>query len=72
MINYISKIRIFVCFTLFVYLQVFSAYGQDAFKWRTLYPSPELLVKQPGDEQFNHFVSLVKSTDNKTILGYLP
>ncbi|MFO7620296.1 MAG: DUF4038 domain-containing protein [Bacteroidales bacterium] len=42
------------------------------FEWWTLYPSPELLVKQPGDEQFNHFVSLVKSIDNKTILGYLP
>lgn len=42
------------------------------FEWWNLFPSPELLVKQPGDEQFNHFVSLVKSIDNKTILGYLP
>lgn len=42
------------------------------FEWWNLFPSPELIVKQPGDEQFNHFVSLVKSIDNKTILGYLP
>jgi hypothetical protein len=42
------------------------------FEWWTLYPSPELLVKQPGDEQFNHFVSLVKSVDNSTIIAYLP
>lgn len=34
MISYISKIRIFVCFTLFVFLPVFSAYSQDAFKWQ--------------------------------------
>jgi hypothetical protein len=31
-----------------------------------------LLVKQPGDEQFNHFVSVVRSLDNKTILAYIP
>jgi hypothetical protein len=30
------------------------------------------LIIQPGDDKFNSFVSLVKSIDNKTILGYLP
>lgn len=42
------------------------------FEWWNLYPAQELLVDQPGDEAFNHFVSLVKSPDNKTILAYLP
>jgi len=42
------------------------------FEWWNLYPSQELLVHQPGNEVFNHFVSVVKSVDNKTILAYLP
>ena len=42
------------------------------FEWWNLYPASELLVEQPGDSVFNHFVSLVKSSDNKTILAYLP
>ncbi len=42
------------------------------FEWWNLFPAPELLVKQPGDEQFNHFVSVVRSLDNKTILAYIP
>ena len=42
------------------------------FEWWNLYPAQELLVNQPGDSTFNHFVSVVKSPDNKTILAYLP
>jgi hypothetical protein len=42
------------------------------FEWWNLYPDGELLIDQPGDSVFNHFVSLVKSPDNKTILAYLP
>ena len=42
------------------------------FKWWTLYPANELLTTQPGDDKFDSFVSMVKSIDNKTILGYLP
>jgi hypothetical protein len=42
------------------------------FNWWTLYPANELLTRQPGDEKFNSFVSLVKSVDNSTILGYMP
>lgn len=42
------------------------------FEWWDLYPAQELLISQPGDLQFNHFVSLVKTVDNKTILGYIP
>jgi len=42
------------------------------FAWWDLYPAPELLVKQPGDSVFNHFVSVMKMLNNKTIIGYMP
>jgi hypothetical protein len=42
------------------------------FDWWDFYPANELLILQPGDTQFNHFVSLVKTVDNSVILGYLP
>ncbi len=42
------------------------------FEWWKLYPAQELLVSQPGDKLFNHFVSVLKSVDNNTILAYLP
>jgi len=42
------------------------------FEWWNLYPAQELLRYQPGDEQFNHFVSIVKTADNTVILSYLP
>ena len=42
------------------------------FDWWNLFPDQDLLINQPGDKSFNHFVSVVKSTDNKTILAYLP
>ena len=42
------------------------------FAWWDFYPAQELLVEQPGDEVYNHFVSVSKTTDNKTILAYVP
>jgi len=42
------------------------------FAWWTFYPAQELLVEQPGDKVYNHFVSVTKTTDNKTILAYIP
>jgi hypothetical protein len=42
------------------------------FAWWTFYPAQDLLVNQPGDKTYNHFVSIVKTADNKTILAYLP
>jgi hypothetical protein len=42
------------------------------FEWWNFYPAQELLINQPGDEKYNHFVSLVKTVDNKIILGYIP
>jgi len=42
------------------------------FAWWDFYPAQELLVEQPGDNVYNHFVSVSKTTDNKTILAYVP
>ena len=42
------------------------------FAWWDFYPAQELLVEQPGDKVYNHFVSVTKTTDNKTILAYVP
>ena len=42
------------------------------FAWWDFYPAQELLVEQPGDVVYNHFVSVTKTTDNKTILVYVP
>ncbi len=42
------------------------------FEWWKFYPAQELLIEQPGDEKYNHFVSVMKTADNKTILAYLP
>ncbi len=42
------------------------------FAWWDFYPAQELLVNQPGDKIYNHFVSVTKTTDNKTILAYIP
>ncbi len=42
------------------------------FAWWNFYPAQELLSEQPGNKVFNEFVSVVKTTDNNTILVYLP
>lgn len=42
------------------------------FRWWELYPAQEILMTQPGLKKFNHFVSVVKSLDNKTIMAYVP
>lgn len=42
------------------------------FAWWNFFPAQELLIEQPGDKIFNEFVSIVKTTDNNTILAYLP
>jgi hypothetical protein len=48
-----------------------SAFIQK-FPWWTLKPAPGLLAEQPGDTQYNHFVSVVESEDHRTILAYVP
>lgn len=43
------------------------------FDWWRLKPAhKELLVEQPGNKVFNHFISVVKTEDYKTILAYVP
>ena len=41
-------------------------------EWWRLRPAPEILDQQPGDEVFNHFVSVSKTTDNGLIVVYIP
>ena len=40
--------------------------------WWKFRPAQELLAEQPGDEAYNHFISIVKNPENGTILCYLP
>ncbi len=42
------------------------------FDWVKFRPANELLVEQPGDKVFNHFVSVVANEDKSTILVYSP
>lgn len=42
------------------------------FEWWNLYPSNEILKVQPGDEKYNHWISVVKSPDDELILAYIP
>ncbi|MEZ5038381.1 MAG: DUF4038 domain-containing protein [Saprospiraceae bacterium] len=48
-----------------------SAFIQQ-FQWWQLKPALELLTHQPGDEVFNHFISVVANDDRSTILVYTP
>ncbi|MBT6763353.1 MAG: DUF4038 domain-containing protein, partial [Prolixibacteraceae bacterium] len=42
------------------------------FDWWNLYPANEILANQPGEEKYNHWISVVKSSDDKTIIAYIP
>lgn len=43
------------------------------FDWWKLKPAhKELLVEQPGDKTYNHFISVVKTDDHQTVLAYVP
>lgn len=49
-----------------------SAFMQK-FEWWKLKPAhQELLVNQPGDQVYNHFISVLKSQNYETILVYVP
>lgn len=41
-------------------------------EWWNLYPASEILIEQPGDKQYNEFISVAKMPDNKTIVLYVP
>lgn len=40
--------------------------------WWNLFPANDILAEQPGSSVFNHWISVVKSADNKTIIAYIP
>ena len=42
------------------------------FEWWNLFPANEILAEQPGNKTFNHWISVVKSPDSKTIIAYIP
>ena len=42
------------------------------FRWWTLVPDNTLLVQQPGDENYQYFVSALRTDDYCTILVYIP
>lgn len=48
-----------------------SAFIQQ-FKWWRLKPAGDLLIVQPGDEVFNHFIPVVANDDHSTLLVYTP
>ncbi|MEN8228199.1 MAG: DUF4038 domain-containing protein [Bacteroidota bacterium] len=43
-----------------------------SFKWWDLLPAQELLLEQPGEENFKYHISVLKSKDHKQILVYYP
>jgi len=43
-----------------------------SFEWWRLRPAPEILVHQPGDETFNHFISVAETDNHDLIIAYLP
>ena len=42
------------------------------FDWWTLKPAPDKLLKQPGDEDYRQFVSVVQTDDASLLLAYVP
>lgn len=44
----------------------------EKLEWWNLYPANEMLAEQPGEQIFNHWISVAKTSDNKTIVAYIP
>lgn len=42
------------------------------FEWWDLYPANEILAEQPGEKIYNHWISVVKSSNDETIIVYIP
>lgn len=40
--------------------------------WWNLYPANHILAEQPGEETFNHWISVLKSPCDETIVVYIP
>ena len=43
-----------------------------SFEWWKFRPAGELLAEQPGNEVYNHFISIARNPENGTIMAYLP
>ena len=41
-------------------------------EWWTVKPAPTLLIDQPGDENIQHFISVSRTDDRRTIVVYMP
>jgi len=41
-------------------------------EWWNLFPANDILAVQPGEKAFNHWVSVLKTPDHKTITAYIP
>lgn len=44
----------------------------DQFEWWKLYPDRDLLVEQPGDQQYDAFVSVLTNRNRSQVLAYIP
>ncbi len=40
--------------------------------WWRYRPCPELLLEQPGDQTYNHFVSVARTDSHDSVIAYLP
>ncbi len=41
-------------------------------EWWKLFPANDILAIQPGDSVYNHWISVLKSADDKIIIAYIP
>lgn len=41
-------------------------------EWWNLFPANKILITQPGEETYNHWISVVKSSNDETIVAYIP
>ena len=44
----------------------------NRYEWWNFFPANKLLIEQPGEEVYNHWISVVKTVDNSTIVSYIP
>ncbi len=49
---------------------LYDFFGQ--YSWWEFRPANQLLVEQPGDVQYNHFIGVLSTMDKKTVLAYTP
>jgi hypothetical protein len=50
----------------------YLAQFMNQLEWWNLFPANEILAEQPGNLIFNHWISVVKSADDRIIVAYIP